>query len=849
MFKKLLLSITISFTSILLYAQDGSLDLSFDPGTGVYGAVRASDIQSDGKILIGGSFSTYNGIAINSIARINTDGSLDTSFDPGTGVGPTTSYPLWAICVRSDGKILIGGNFITYNGTTVNSFALLNADGSLDVTFNSGTGIDGAIYDIAIQSNGKILIGGTFSTYNGIARNSITRINTDGSLDLTFNSGSGVDGLIEDIAIQNDGKIIVGGWFTSYNGVSRKNITRLNSDGTIDLSFNPGTGANDRVESVAVQNDGKIYIGGRFTSYNGTSLNRITRLNQNGSHDPTFNIGTGVDNLLKNIIPYNGKILLTGSFDFYNGISRNGIVRVNTDGTNDLTFDPGTGADSDITCSNIQSDGKIFIGGYFITYNGTSRSRVARINSCNPVSQPSAISGSTYLCNGATETYSVTNDPNATSYTWALPSGWSGTSTTNTITATTGASGGAITVVANNACGISSVQTLSIIIEDVTAPVADITTLSDITSQCSVTSLTAPTATDNCAGTITGTHNATLPITTPGTTTVTWTYDDGNGNTSTQIQNVVIDDVTAPVANTITLANITSECSVTSLIAPTATDNCAGSITGTHNATFPITTQGTTTITWTYNDGNGNTSTQTQSVIIDDVTAPVANTTTLANVTSECSVTSLIAPTATDNCAGSITGTHNATLPITTPGTTTVTWTYDDGNGNSSTQTQSVVITPINNGVTQTGALTLSANAAGYDYQWVDCNNGNQAINSETGQTFTATANGSYAVMIDNGSCTVTSNCTVINSVGIESLDQNDFKVFPNPTSGVFTINSTEILNNVIVEIYSSIGQLVYQNTHSGENILVDLSKEAYGIYQLTIRTGDKIIVHKIVKN
>ncbi|MEP1069071.1 MAG: LamG-like jellyroll fold domain-containing protein [Crocinitomicaceae bacterium] len=263
--------------------------------------------------------------------------------------------------------------------------------------------------------------------------------------------------------------------------------------------------------------------------------------------------------------------------------------------------------------------------------------------------------------------------------------------------------------------GNTSTQMQDVVIDDVTAPVGDVATLSDITAECSVTSLTAPTATDNCAGAITGTHNATLPITTQGTTTVTWTYDDGNGNTSTQTQDVVIDDASAPVADVATLSDITAECSVTSLTAPTATDNCAGAITGTHNATLPITAQGTTTVTWTYNDGNGNTSTQTQDVVIDDVTAPVADVATLSDITAECSVTSLTAPTATDNCAGAITGTHNATLPITTQGTTTVTWTYDDGNGNTSTQTQDVVIDDVSAPVLVAcpSNITQSADASG----------------------------------------------------------------------------------------------------------------------------------------
>ncbi|WP_146126731.1 beta strand repeat-containing protein [Nonlabens agnitus] len=240
--------------------------------------------------------------------------------------------------------------------------------------------------------------------------------------------------------------------------------------------------------------------------------------------------------------------------------------------------------------------------------------------------------------------------------------------------------------------GNTSTQTQNVIIDDTTAPVADLAVLADVTAQCSVTSLVAPTATDNCGNTVTVTSDAVLPITTQGTTVVTWTFDDGNGNTSTQTQNVIIDDTTAPVADLAVLADVTAQCSVTSLVTPTATDNCGGTVTVTSDAVLPITTQGTTVVTWTFDDGNGNTSTQTQNVIIDDTTAPVADLAVLADVTAQCSVTSLVAPTATDNCGGTVTVTSDAVLPITTQGTTVVTWTFDDGNGNTSTQTQNVII-------------------------------------------------------------------------------------------------------------------------------------------------------------
>ena len=257
-----------------------------------------------------------------------------------------------------------------------------------------------------------------------------------------------------------------------------------------------------------------------------------------------------------------------------------------------------------------------------------------------------------------------------------------------------------------DAQGNFSTQTQDVVITDVTAPVADSATLADVIAECEVTSLTAPTATDNCGGLVTVTNDASLPITAQGTTVVTWTYTDAQGNFSTQTQDVVITDVTAPIADSATLADVTAECEVTSLTAPTATDNCGGLVTVTNDASLPITSQGTTVVTWTYTDAQGNFSTQTQDVVINDTTAPVADVATLTDVTAECEVTSLTAPTATDNCAGVVTVTNDASLPITAQGTTVVTWTYDDGNGNTSTQTQNVVINDVTAPVADNATLT-----------------------------------------------------------------------------------------------------------------------------------------------
>lgn len=269
-----------------------------------------------------------------------------------------------------------------------------------------------------------------------------------------------------------------------------------------------------------------------------------------------------------------------------------------------------------------------------------------------------------------------------------------------------------ITWTFTDAAGNASTQTQNIVIDDTTAPTPDVESLADITAQCEITSadLTPPTATDNCGGTVTVTNNAVLPISGQGASVITWTYEDVNGNQSTQTQNVIIDDTTPPVPVAETLPDITAQCEVVAgdIAAPAATDNCGGTVTVTSDAAFPITTQGTTVITWTYDDGNGNTSTQTQNVVITDTTAPVPVVSALPDITAQCEVAAsdLITPSATDNCSETVTVTNDGTFPLTTQGTTVITWTYTDGAGNSSTQSQNIVITDTTAPVPDAAVLT-----------------------------------------------------------------------------------------------------------------------------------------------
>jgi uncharacterized delta-60 repeat protein/uncharacterized repeat protein (TIGR01451 family) len=377
--------------------SDGSLDTSFNIGAtpGTNGAVLAIVVQPDGKILIGGTFTTVRGVIQNRIARLNADGSLDTTFNTGANVG--TDDLVTAIALQPDGKIIVGGDFTTARGVTQNGIARLNADGSLDTTFNTGanvgvtTGVFASLLRaVAVQPDGKILIGGYFTTARGVVQNAIARLNADGSLDTSFNTGAnvGTDLYVLAIAVQPDGKIIIGGDFSTVRGVTRIGSARLNADGSLDTSFtNTGTDpvTEASVVAIAVQPDGKILIGGNFTTARGVVQNRIARLNVDGSVDTSFNTGAnpGTDSSIVNTVALqpDGKILIGGTFTTARGVVQNAIARLNADGSLDTSFNTGAnvGTNAFVYAVAVQPDGKVLIGGDFTTARGVVQNSIARL--------------------------------------------------------------------------------------------------------------------------------------------------------------------------------------------------------------------------------------------------------------------------------------------------------------------------------------------------------------------------------------------------------------------------------------------------------------------------------------
>jgi uncharacterized delta-60 repeat protein len=357
---------------------NGTLDTAFNPGSGFSSSVTSLALQPDGKLLVGGWFTTFNGTAQKHIARLNVEGTLDTGFTP-----PSTGFNnlVLSLAVQPDGKVLVGGWFSFFNGTALNRIARLNADGTLDTAFNPGRGFDGGVNSIALQADGKVLVGGGFSSFDGTARNYIARLNADGTLDATFTPGTGFNNGVNSLAVQADGKVLVGGSFTSFNGTSRNYIARLNTDGTLDMSFDPGTGLNSNVWAMALQPDGKVLLGGQFTSFNGSIQNYIIRLNSDGTQDTGFNTGTGFGSSVRSLaIQSDGRVLAVGDFTTFNGSTRNRIARLNANGTLDTAFNPGSGFNSSVLSLAVQKNGKVLVAGNFISINGTTRNRIDRLN-------------------------------------------------------------------------------------------------------------------------------------------------------------------------------------------------------------------------------------------------------------------------------------------------------------------------------------------------------------------------------------------------------------------------------------------------------------------------------------
>jgi uncharacterized delta-60 repeat protein len=395
---------------------NGSVDTTFEPAFN--GPVQAIVVQPNGEIIVGGSFSEVDGFVRNYIVRLNPDGTIDGAFNPNPNANITT------LALQSDGKILISGGFgeLTPNGSpsgyAVNNFARLNADGSLDTTFNPSP--SGGVFAIAIQSDGRIVVGGGFTSIGGVTRGYVARLLPSGAID-TAAFDPEANEPVYAMAIQSDGKVLIGGSFTGvipqtgktgtptttttpYGTVTLpaagtnattpiyvNHLARLNTDGTLDTSFYPDPSAD--VLALAVQPDGKILVGGTYTSFaqngatTGITRNYVARVNTDGSLDGGFNPNAN-DLVNATTLLSNGDVLITGAFTTLqpNGaaspIFANHVAILNTDGSLDSAFTAGAtpGANGQVNAIIVQPNGQFIFGGSFSPLGGTPGSNLGRFN-------------------------------------------------------------------------------------------------------------------------------------------------------------------------------------------------------------------------------------------------------------------------------------------------------------------------------------------------------------------------------------------------------------------------------------------------------------------------------------
>ncbi len=407
---------------------DGTVDTSFRPVlTPTTLSIYDCAVQEDGKVLLGGKFTAVGSVMTNCIARFNNDGSLDNTFNP-LGAGPLFGYQdsndftnVSKIKILPNNKIMIVGNFGAYNGVARKNIARLNADGTLDLSFDPGTGINGynnqtppVLNAMELQPDGKLLVGGQFSSYNGTTKWGIIRINEDGTVDSGFTVGQGFyylyqgasnsewSGKVYTIFLQANGKIIVGGVFQKYNGISQNNIVRLNTDGTLDTSFNDGIGIYDinstssddmsigGIRSLNLLNNGRILISGKFKRYDNTIARCLIVVDSEGNIDTNFNTVTGFDwSVNCSAFQPDGKILVGGYFTKYYNQPKRGLVRLNTDGSLDAGFGFGSGIyttsridvdDLSVRSILVQPDNKIIVAGHFNYSNGVAKNSIVRLN-------------------------------------------------------------------------------------------------------------------------------------------------------------------------------------------------------------------------------------------------------------------------------------------------------------------------------------------------------------------------------------------------------------------------------------------------------------------------------------
>ncbi len=366
-----------TLTVLPAHTGPGSLDLTFHARPGLDGWRYGLDCivpQPDGKLLIGGYFTNYGEVPRNGLARLNHDGSLDTSFAPRLNTPLEFPAGIGAITLQPDRKILIGGWFTSVNDVPCTNFARLHPDGRLDESF-AGHVEYGTVQAITLQPDNRILIGGSFWSINGVEQHYLARLHPDGRLDSSFVPASlsiGDDWYITALGLQSDGSVIVAGHIFDIPWEDYLGVVRLHPDGSLDTEFRNHVKAEYAVFHLFVLPDDKILVDSGVMAY-GAHCGGPSRLNADGTLDTGFQPLADLDWRWAMAVAPDGKVLV-GGFDH--------LIQLNVDGSLNSRFQTSIsgGADNRVLHVAVQPDGQVLIEGDFTHVNGEPVHGFTRLN-------------------------------------------------------------------------------------------------------------------------------------------------------------------------------------------------------------------------------------------------------------------------------------------------------------------------------------------------------------------------------------------------------------------------------------------------------------------------------------
>jgi uncharacterized delta-60 repeat protein len=363
-----------------LMARPGDLDPAFNPGTSTSSALRAAAVDPQDRVIVAGDFTTFNGSPAVRVARLLADGSLDPEFTTGSGANDTVT----AIEILGDGRILLGGKFTQFAGVATRGLVMLRPDGTVDGSFVSGFASEGFSVGVTcIESlpGGKFIVGGYFDRYAGQSVGRYAFLTASGGLDPAVPRNGGASSHVFDLDLQGDGSILICGFFTTVDGFSSSCVARLNPGGTVDQRFSTGTQLGTVAYTVEGQPDGKVIVGGSFSTFFGLGKRYLGRLTPSGGLDTGFTGSVGPDlNVFGVTVDPQGRVLIAGQFGKFGGNPMRGIGRLLPDGSRDPDFEfAPTVSSSFIQEYPLDSQGRIVAYGWSTIFTNSPIGTVRRL--------------------------------------------------------------------------------------------------------------------------------------------------------------------------------------------------------------------------------------------------------------------------------------------------------------------------------------------------------------------------------------------------------------------------------------------------------------------------------------